>query len=187
MKRFLAISFALLSLAACETNEQDKEAIKAQVNEDAQMAQYNAEKHTKRVVGNVRDQVKKTAMKMREWWLTPLPEPVPTPVPPSYCYKVWQDIVCYRDSMPGATHTLVGYQGDPTKTPPPPLAQTEPIPVTRIQKQNSAMTGSARVANAKPVFVGIPVQPEADKGAQAVDTTQVGSEPLPDPALSPQL
>lgn len=187
MKQFLAISAALLTLAACETNQQDKEAIKAQVNQDAEMASYNAQKHTTRVAGNIRDGVKRTAMKMREWWLTPLPDPVPTPVPPSYCYKVWQDIVCYRDAMPGATHMMVGYQGDPTQTPPPPVAQTEPIPMSRIQKQNATMTGAARVAGARPVFVSIPVQPEADQNAQAVDTTQVGSEPLPDPALSPQL
>ncbi len=186
MKPYLSIFPVLFLLAACETNEQDKEAIKAQVKEDAQIAESNAERHTVRVAGNVRDQTKKTAMKLREWWLTPLPDASPKPVPPSYCYQVFQDILCYRDAMPGMSHKLVGYQGDAIK--PPPVAQMTALPTARIAKQNQSMTGAARVANAKPIFVASPVQPKEDKGSSVMDATpQPGSEPLPDPALSPQL
>jgi hypothetical protein len=187
MKPYFVLIAAAFLLSSCETNQQDKEVIKAQVKADAEIAENNAKRHTTRVAGNVRDQVKKTAMKMREWWLTPLPEPVPTPVPPSYCYKVWQDIVCYRSPKDDAGTQMVGYQGDVALTPPPPLLQTEPLPVNRIKKQIEASTGAARVANAKPVFVTMPVQPVDDTEATTLDTTQVGSEPLPDPALSPQL
>ncbi|MDX2074339.1 MAG: hypothetical protein SFX19_08270 [Alphaproteobacteria bacterium] len=186
MKRQLAVLSALLLLAACETNEQDKEAIKAQVKEDVHIAEGNAERHTLRVANNLRDQTKKTAMKLREWWLTPLPNPEPPPVPPSYCYQVLQDIVCYRDALPGMTHKLVGYQGD--GTPPPPTAQTKALPVSRIQKMNNAAAPDVRVANAKPVFVAPPTQVKEDKSSPVLDgAAAVGSEPLPDPNLSPQL
>jgi hypothetical protein len=186
MKKLIALCAALF-ITACETNQQDKEVIKAQVNADAQLAQDNAERHSMRVLNNVRDQTKKTAMKMREWWLTPLPVEYPKPVPPSYCYKVWQDIVCYRDPMPGRTHELVAYQGNTVDAVPPPLAQTEPLPYSRVQKQIAATTGAERITKAKPVFDAIPTLPEPDKDAPLDATAQVGSEPLPDPALSPQL
>ena len=186
MKNYLSVFSALLLLSACETNQQDKEAIKAQAKEDLHTVEGNAERHTMRVANNVRDQIKKTSMKMREWWLTPLAAPEPTPVPPSYCYRVLQDIVCYRDAMPGMTHKLVGYQGDGTQ--PPPMAQTKALPVSRIPKLSASAAGAARVANAKPVFISIPTQPKEDKAVQMEGgVPKIGSEPLPDPSLSPQL
>ena len=182
MNRHLPFIAALLLLAACETNPQDQEVIKAQAKEDVNIAERNAERHTMRVANNVRDQIKKTSMKMREWWLTPLPEAVPVPVPSSYCYQVFQDIVCYRAPMPGMEHKLVGYQGDNAL--PPPAAQTMSLPVNRIEKQDA----STRVAIAKPVFKTLPIPPKQEEATTVLDATpQPGSEPLPDPALSPQL
>lgn len=184
MKRELSIIAALFLLSSCETNQQDAEAIKARAKEDAQIAEGNVQRHTMRVADNLRDQTKKTAMKMREWLLTPPPEVVSTAVPPSYCYKVMQDITCYRAPLPGQTHRLVGYQGDGAV---PPLAQTKALPLSPIQKMNPG-GAAARVADAKPVFVGIPAQPKEDKNATLQDgVPTAGSEPLPDPTLSPQL
>jgi hypothetical protein len=185
MKACLSIFTALLLLAACETNQQDKEAIKAQAAQDVRTVESNAKRHSMRIANNVRDQVKTTSMKLREWWLTPPENEIPRPVPPSYCYRVMQDILCYRDPMPGQTHMLVGYQGDDVA--PPPLAQTKALPASRVQKQAASTTGAARVANAKPVFVSIPTQAKEDTDGTLSATPQVGSEPLPDPALSPQL
>lgn len=187
MKQYLPWITLCLLLAGCETNQQDKEAIKAQAEADVQTAQGNATRHVTRVANNVRDQTKKTAMKLREWWLTPLPSQEPTPVPPSYCYRVMQDINCYRAPMPGRETQLVGYQGDGAV--PPDVVQTKPLPVSRIQKQIASSSGASRIASAKPVFVSIPTQPKEDKSQQQqLDATpQVGSEPLPDPAHSPQL
>jgi len=186
MKNYLPVIAVLLLLTACETNQQDKEVVKAQVKEDVNTAQDNAERHTMRVANNMRNSIKRTSMKMREWWLTPVPEPVPVAVPPSYCYQVLQDIVCYRAPMPGMEHKLVGWQGDSAV--PPPVAQTLSIPVSRIEQQNAAMSGAARVEAAKPVFKGIPVPAKEDSENTVLDATpQPGSEPLPDPALSPQL
>lgn len=186
MKPYLPLLSACLLLAACETNEQDKEAIKAQAKVDAHTLQGKAEQSGMRVANNVRDQVKKTGMMMRKWWLTPLPDQTPAPVPSSYCYRVMQDIVCYRAPMPGQEHQLVGYQGD--NAPPPDTLQTKALPVSRIQKQNAAASPASRIANAKPVFVSMPVQPKEDRTQATLDATpQVGSEPLPDPAHSPQL
>ncbi len=190
MKSYLSIFSVLFLLSACETNQQDKEEIKEHAKEDANIAKGNAERHVTRVADNVRDQTKKTAMKLREWWLVPLPSQEPAPVPPSYCYKVFQDIMCYRDVLPGMSHRLVGYQGD--NTAPPPVAQMKALPVSPIQKMNSKGAGNSvaveRMANAKPVFVAIPTQPKEDKSSQTLDAAaQAGSEPLPNPSLSPQL
>lgn len=191
-RHFLLLSSALLLLSACETNQQDKEAIKEQAKADANVLQGRAEQSATRVGNNVRDQVKKTSMLARKWWLTPLENPPPTPVPPSYCYQVLQDIVCYRDAMPGMSHKLVGYQGD--NTAPPPVAQMKALPASPIQKMNQNAKGAGnsvaaeRVATAKPVFVAIPTQPKEDKSNQTLDAAaQAGSEPLPNPSLSPQL
>lgn len=185
MKKMSSIIIALSLLAACETNEADKEAIKAQVKEDAQTAQNNAEKHSMRVLNNVRDQTKKTAMKMREWWLTPLPEPVYPALKPSYCYKVFQDITCYRQPVPGKEHQLVGYQGDGVTNSP--VAQTLALPTVEKEKQLVG-TPEARAKTARPVFVTPPTAIKENKSGSAADeAAALGNEPLPNPLLSPQL
>jgi hypothetical protein len=186
MKRILSLVAAMLLLNACETNRQDKEAVERQLKADVKTAESNVEKHSVRVASNVRDSVKRTSMKLREWWLTPLPEERPRAVPASYCYKVLQDIVCYRDPVPGNTHNLVGWQGDGAKEPP--VAQTLVMPMERVEAQNMANKGEERIKSAKPVFAAIPEREKKENEGQAVDATPtVGSEPLPDPTLSPQL
>ena len=112
MKKIVAILSTCLLLTACETNQGDKEVIKARAKEDIGIAEGNVKRHTMRVANTARDNAKRTAQKLREWWLVPLPDQTPSAVPPSYCYRVWQDIVCYREALPGMTHKLVGYQGD---------------------------------------------------------------------------
>ena len=187
MKRITCIMSLLAMLSACETNQADKEAIKAHVKQDAAIAEKNAERHTTRVANNLRDQTKKTAMKLREWWLTPAPEPQPVAIPQSYCYQVMQDIVCYRQPLQGMTHKLVGYQGDYAT--PPPLAQTMLLPQAIKHKETATGAPEDRVKTAKPVFVEIPTKvKEAKSNLSAIDEAAViGNEPLPDPALSPQL
>lgn len=186
MKNYVAIATLCLLLTACETNQEDKQAIKTQVKSDVQTAGSNVERHTTRVAGNVRDQVKKTAMKLREWWLTPLPNPPTPPVPPSYCYRVLQDVTCYREPVPALGTTLVGWQGD--GAPPPPAVQTEPLPsIGSIVKKENSMSPNSRLASAKPVFVTEPKKVKADDTPILDNTPEPGSEPLPDPALSPQL
>lgn len=186
MKKTGCIIAVLLLLTACETNDQDKAAIKEQLKEDTHTAEDNAKRHTMRVANNVRDQVKKTAQKMREWWLEPLPQQAIPAVPPSYCYQVMQDIVCYRQPVPGKTQQLVGYQGD--NAAPPPLAQTAALPMVKENSITASGKPEVRVKTAKPVFVGIPVQPKQDKNTSALDeAAALGNEPLPNPMLSPQL
>ncbi len=187
MKNHLLILSALLPLlAACETNRQDAEAIKAQAHEDAMIVRSNAERHGERVANNVRDQIKETSMKLREWWLTPPPEPLPVIIPTSYCYQFLQDIVCYRAPMQGMEHRLVGYQGDMAE--PPGEAQTTALPKARLHKYAGEKGMKERVKNAKPIFVSIPVVAKEDKNSAMIQgEAQLGSEPLPDPNLSPQL
>lgn len=183
---FLYSMIALLPLAACETNPQDAEAIKGQVKQDAEVLQTRATQSGVRVANDLRDNIKNTSMMMRKWWLTLPAPPTPTPVPPSYCYQVFQDIVCYRDPMPGQTHKLVGYQGE--NTAPPPVAQTTTLPMSPIQKLNPGATAAARVEHSKPIFVGIPTTPKESKIVKGENgELPAGSEPLPDPSLSPQL
>lgn len=185
MKNILPVMTALMLLAACETNRQDADDIKAQVKEDAKTAQSNVERHGSRVADNVRDSVKRTSMKLRQWWLTPLPEEMPPSVPPSYCYQVLQDIMCYRAPMPGMEHKLVGYQGDAAL--PPARSQTLALPSKQMNRSNTLMSGKARVEAARPVFRNMP-QASEDSAHDIADVLpELGNEPLPDPALSPQL
>lgn len=184
MNRILGIAACLLLLAACDTNQQDAQAIGNQAANDVNTAAGNAERHTMRVANNVRDGIKRTSMKLREWWLTPLPNPEPPPVPPSYCYHTVQDILCYRQPMPGMTHKLVGYQGDHAA--PPPVAQTDPLPT--IGDPAAIVKPAATFANVKPIIVSPPKPVQQDKNADpAPAELQVESEQLPDPAISPQL
>ena len=185
MKRQLTIIAALFLLSACETNKQDAQAIKGQVKQDTQVVAGKAKNSFMRVANTARDNIKKTGMQMREWWLTPLPTEEQRLVPPSYCYQVMQDIVCYRQPVAGMTHQLVGFQGDFASEPP--LAQTKPLPSTAMTKDLDKASGEARVASARPVFVKPPLAVKEDKTETFDAAVQVGSEPLPDPMLSPQL
>lgn len=185
MKKIASIISLLVLVAGCDTNQQDTDAAKAQLKADSKTVEANAERHTMRVANNVRDQTKKTAAKLREWWLEPLPELATPVVPPSYCYKVMQDIICYRQPMPGMAHQLVGVQGENTAKP---VTQMTALPKVKNSAITQAGKPEERIKTAKPVFVSIPTQAKADTtGSAADEAAMLGNEPLPNPMLSPQL
>jgi hypothetical protein len=83
-------------------------------------------------------------------WMRPAPPPKPPQaIAASYCYRTYQDILCYRQPMPGWEFRLVGYQGTYAKAPPP--AIMEPLPV-----QAEAKPAADRTASAQPVFTTTP-------------------------------
>jgi len=129
-----------------------------------------------------------TSGEVKDWFLTPPPKNERVPVASTYCYKVFQDILCYRQPMPGYEDRLIAYQG--TNAEPPPAAMMQPL---STQESDMSKQPANRVANAQPVFVQIPadvkdttqdVQDKSQLPAPAADTAH---ETLPDPALAPQL
>lgn len=164
--------------------EKDLTVLKDQVSEDGEQAGKNVGGKVNRIGNNVRDRIKITGRQMREWWLTPLPpEPELTAVPPSYCYKVLQDVLCYRQVMPGWEQRLVGYQGTHAETPP--AVVTKMLPLRTV---DGAKQAELRAVNSKPVFVSIPPE-EKKEDVMPQDPTNIDAahENLPDPALAPQL
>lgn len=193
--RLLAISVIFL-LSACteQAAKDDASAVSSQVKEDAlyiadetkegaaQIAENVGDK-TARVASNVRDSLKRTGHKLRKWWLTPLPEdPAPRAVAASYCYHVLQDIVCYRQPMPGWEHRLAGYQGTNAEPPPPAMMKVLPL-----RTANPTKAVENRIANAKPVFVGVPPDEKKSDAEEQPLSVDPANEHLPDPALAPQL
>lgn len=145
-------------------------------------AQYTAEKWA----NDLRDNIHVTSDRIEKWATTPPPGPGPRhAIAPSYCYHVLQDILCYRQPMPGWEHRLAGYQG--TGAPAPPPAMMEPLAMRDSTK--TAPQAASKVASAQPVFVNMPTgiaaaEKEPESPEQAVDPSH---EQLPDPALAPQL
>jgi hypothetical protein len=182
--RQLFVIPAILLLAACDHYEADKAAAVAQVEEDAGHIADNSEKNAMRVADNVRDSIKRTGERVRKWWITPLPEQKKQPVRASYCYHALQDILCYRQPMPGWEHRLVGYQG--TGAAPPPVAMMQPLPVRKIDESQLPRN---RVTDAKPIFVEMPTDVKDMEKEQLPDeeTLPAVHERLPDPTLAPQL
>jgi hypothetical protein len=141
------------------------------------------ERTMKGFANQFRDNVKLTSQKVEEWWLTPLPSTDPLPLAPSYCYRVQQDVLCYRQPMPGWEHRLAGYQG--TGAQPPAPATMQLLPVRTLDSSKLAVN---RLAAAKPVFVQLPPDAkEAPKDPTQPSTVDASTDPLPDPVLSPQL
>jgi len=130
------------------------------------------------------DDLKKNAYDTKErvhkWMIKP-PEPPPPPqaVRASYCYQVYQDILCYRQPMPGWEYRLVGYQG--TGVLPPPPAFTEPLP---SQQADAVMSPEERLAGVSPVFVEPLTEPQPD---QPEAPAPGGPVPPPPDTLTPQL
>lgn len=61
--------------------------------------------------------------------IKPLPSAEPPPVkavPPIYCYRVLQDVVCYNQPLAGAESRLVGKQGEGAVRLSPPVSQAAP-------------------------------------------------------------
>jgi hypothetical protein len=158
-----------------------------QANEIKQDADTNMTQQASAMAVDFKNDAYKGAQETKDWLLTP-PENKPMKaVPYSYCYTVYQDIMCYRQPMPGWEDRIVAYQG--TGAPPPPVSITKPLPhvLTADEKQE------ARVATATPVFAKMPNESKDDSAgvstAKANVPAQVDSahETLPDPALAPQL
>jgi hypothetical protein len=179
----IALLSSVLCVSACEHFESDKAAAKEQVKQDAKIVEDKVTADAMRVANNVRDGVKRTAERTREWWLTPLPpKPPKHPVPPSYCYRVLQDVLCYRSPMPGWEYKLVGWQGTGAEAPA--YAVTRPLPQPSSDTSNLPTN---RVANAAPVFVAMPPDDKQDKKGEELLTIDSTNQPLPDPNASPQL
>jgi hypothetical protein len=132
-----------------------------------------------KLANDLKDNVYETSYKVKEWAMTPPADKLPPKeVANSYCYRVLQDILCYRQSMPGWENKLVAYQGTHAKPPAPATMQ-----LIAKSKPNPATKAVNRVASAKPVFTenpdGTKVVIEAVEG--------ITHEPLPDPSLAPEL
>lgn len=121
-------------------------------------------------------------------WIRPSPHKDPLPISASYCYHVYQDILCYRQPMPGWEFRLAGYQ--PLTAEPPMPAMMQPLPV---HASDASKLPANRVASSKPVFTELPkagdVEKPADEAAApaAAAASDASHEQLPDPALAPQL
>ena len=90
------IIFSLLTLCSCDHFEQDKEEAVTQAKKDTKTVEGNVTKNSMRVADNIRDSIKRTNEHVRDWWITPLPKEVKHAMPTRYCYRVLQDILCYR-------------------------------------------------------------------------------------------
>ncbi len=98
----------------------------------------------------------------------------------SYCYHVYQDILCYRRPMPGWETRLAGYQ--PITADPPPAAQMQPL-AQHVQMPASCLAN--RVASSKPVFrlqSGARRPKKRPKIGGAAAVSEATHEQLPDPA-----
>ncbi len=183
LQKFLII-FSMLCLCSCDHYEEDKKVVVAQANKDAKTVQENVEKNGMRVANDVRDNLKKTGEQMRKWWLTPLPSTAKQPMPVRYCYRVLQDILCYREQMPGWENKLVAYQGAGAAPPRPATMKLLPL-----REDNAGNDVEKKIANMKPVFVAPPTPVKDQKNDASADTVVIDPmhETLPDSVLSPQL
>lgn len=137
-----------------------------------------------------------TAMKVQELmtYHPPAPPEIKA-IPPSYCYRVMQDILCYRDPRPGAEGRLVAYQGEVGAEPAPqafaadmpvmavetvqpaapeappammPLAVGSSAPAAAPAQPEKTAKSMQHFAASKPVFIG------------AGPAVKASSEPLPE-------
>lgn len=82
------------------------------------------------------------------------------PVPPSYCYRVMQDILCYRDPQPGAESRLVAYQGTEEVAPEPEPKKLELI--TKLEEWTEKATSALPPYESRPpALVPAPVPPSS--------------------------
>jgi hypothetical protein len=177
---------SVLSLSACDHFDQDSKDATVQVKKDAKTVEGNVTKNAMRVADNVRDSVKRTGEHMRDWWITPLPSNAKQPMPVRYCYRVLQDILCYRQQMIGWENKLVAYQGDGA-TPPTP-ATMKPLP---LRADNKNILPEKHVEAMKPVFSAASVLEKKSQSSIPVVEGSTAIDPayeiIQDSALSPQL
>lgn len=182
MRKFVII-LSLFALCACDHLEQDGKDAQTQAQQDAKTVQGNVSKNVMRVADNVRDRIKRTNEHIRDWWITPLPSTEKQPMPTRYCYRVLQDILCYREQMVGWENRLVGYQGNDATPPTPATMQALPL-----RAENSTASNVNKITNSKPVFVGIPTEVKEEKTDLSASPSIVKEhETLPDTPLAPQL
>ena len=137
----------------------------------------------KTLATNVKNDIYETSYKIHDWAMTPPKEALPPQdVATSYCYRALQDIMCYRQPMPGWENRLVAYQG--TNAVPPSPSQMVLLPK---RKEDTSILPANRVASSKPVFETLPTLPK--EGEKSSDSPSIDSsrEILPDPALAPEL
>lgn len=181
--RTINLIFSVLLLCSCSHFEEDKQQAVVQAKADLQTIQGNVTHNAKRVANEVRDNIKLTNDRVRDWWITPLPSTQPLAMPSRYCYRVLQDVLCYREAVPGWEGKLVGYQG--YKATPPAVVATQPLPLRDGDDSSLAVN---RVVNMQPVFVGMSTAPK-DKNAATNNTVDLDAphETLPESPLAPQL
>jgi len=130
-----------------------------------------------------RDNLRATSNTIEKWVTTHPGHEPPQAIASSYCYHSLQDVLCYRQPMPGWENRLIAYQGTNALPPEPAIMQLLPK-----QPVEADMLPANRVANSKPVFSTMPVS--VKEGGKSSDQPQVidsSHEQLPDPALAPQL
>jgi len=135
---------------------------------------------------DLKDNIYETSAKLKEWALTPPEGPKPpNEIVNSYCYYVYQDILCYHQAMPGLESHLVGYQG--THAQPPAPYKMELMPKREVIQ--GAMPMPDYAANAKPVFIDtLPPPPKkVDNTGSSNAPIDAAHELLPDPVTSPQM
>lgn len=181
------VILSILSLSACDHFEQDKKVVEVQAKKDAKQVEANVTSKATRVADNVRDGIKRTGEHVRDWWITPLPSKAKQPMPIRYCYRVLQDILCYRQQMPGWENKLVAFQGAGAAEPNPATMKLLPL---RSDADSTNIPAEKRVEDMKPVFVSMPEEvkesksPTPTSGATIVDPAY---EVIQDSVLSPQL
>lgn len=183
--RKIAVISTLLLLGACDHFDEDSKAVSDQAKKDAKQVETNVGNNATRVANNVRDQIKRTGEHVRDWWITPLPSNAKQPMPIRYCYRVLQDILCYRNQMPGWENKLVAYQGDGAAPPTPPTMKLMPL-----RSDNSGPSPEKRAQSLKPIFVSPPpeVKEQSSPATPANPTTiDPAYETIQDSVTSPQL
>lgn len=185
-KLFLVAGFltGFLALAGCDHYDDDKAAVTKEITDDADQVATNEETKDLNAASKVRDQVKVTADKLRTWLIAPPPaKGAPHAIASSYCYRSLQDVLCYRQPIPGWEQRLVAYQGTNAAPPPPAMMATLPKRVI-----DESVLPENKVANSKPVFTTVPPPPkEEEKNSDSMPILDATHEQLPNPSLLPQL
>ncbi len=189
MKHALPISLLPLMLAACTNNPSGVTPAEMITPNPVTMALTGggaAPQNAERAATGLKDNMHLTFDKLKKWAMTPPPNPPKKAVPASYCYQSLQDILCYRQPMPGWEARLVGYQG--TDAAEPPAAMIKPMPV---RVADNTMLPANRAKTSKPLTVkaAVAAKPEEEQAEPEIKTISVDAahESLPDPALAPQL
>lgn len=190
IRLYSALSLTLvLCLGAC--TPEAKQTLKANTlaaTRNMQQARANLYAVGGKFAEQARENLYKTSYKVQEWAMTKPKPHVPSDIGQRYCYKSFHDILCYRAPLPGAEHRLVSYQGTHAEPPPQPVMTLLPT-----RDYDPSQQPASRVANARPVFVGLPPgvspndTPQEPEPIPADIPIEEIPEELPNPVLVPQL